>query len=798
MLTRGPARERPDPELGEDGERNREQRRHSDRTPSSASGPVSPVPVTSWQATTGNGAPAVGGAPADSQIATSSVQVVVGANSGVFLYDKSGDPYPSGTNYLDATSAIFKPLIDSGPKLGQKAKGWIDSFNDQRVIFDPYRKRFWIVTSGFCRSKKGDLDGDGANEKCGFELSLTQRRSVTGLAVSVDEDLTHGWYLYWWDAAVNWGTNNPPYKPGDVADYPSLGINATTVDVSIGIEDKDESVKDYKGRSYPHVALYSADDMAAGQSTVDGWHLYPLFNANGTCKPAGLQNPDASCPDSIIQTTLAHPDPGGSYLTARHPSQADAIVVWKVDDLLQPTQTVKGDIVKLPFSWKSPNPATQKGGTATQTLDMSIGHPGVALKAVWAGFALHLVATDATSSGRGLARILRLPTPGDNAPFAIPDPPNGGARQKVIGTGSEQFYGWPVIEVNKDADAVVAYTRVGPSYYAGIRYNAWLDVHAAFQPTLLDGRVIKSGEATLPQRKDGDGNKIPTRWADLAGASVDFVKGKAAEGIWVVHEYARSKSGSSTTDGARALWVAKIFGKAYPDWYFPASLAVLPKTVLPGATLTLKATLRNGGDKAAPVTGLSTRLKQASGAEITTAGVKLAPPLAAGAAKAVQLTAVVPPGTPAGIYTLKLVVDPQNETEEYSEQNNVVTCCKVKVLKVAPTPPPPPPPPGPPPPPQPPPPPPPPPRQLPDLVISGLTTTSFTVANIGGSDAGAFEVSVTGTPAFSFSGLAAGASATRRFASPCSRVVLNVTAVADSRRQVAESNETNNTATTSC
>ena len=80
------------------------------------------------------------------------------------------------------------------------------------MIFDPYRKRFWAIATGACRSPATD-PSSGKTVKCAFTLPLTQRRSVIGLAVSVSEDPAAGWYFYWWDAAVGWGTNNPtqPY-----------------------------------------------------------------------------------------------------------------------------------------------------------------------------------------------------------------------------------------------------------------------------------------------------------------------------------------------------------------------------------------------------------------------------------------------------------------------------------------------------------------------------------------------------------------------------------------------------------
>jgi hypothetical protein len=80
-------------------------------------------------------------------------------------------------------------------------------------------------------------------------------------------------------------------------------------------------------------------------------------------------------------------------------------------------------------------------------------------------------------------------------------------------------------------------------------------------------------------------------------------------------------------------------------------------------------------------------------------------------------------------------------------------------------------------------------QPLPDLVVSALTETSFTVTNAGAAPAGAFVVSVTLIGTFTFAGLPPGQSATRTW-SACRRGTL--TAIADRGAAVAESNEDNN------
>ncbi len=78
----------------------------------------------------------------------------------------------------------------------------------------------------------------------------------------------------------------------------------------------------------------------------------------------------------------------------------------------------------------------------------------------------------------------------------------------------------------------------------------------------------------------------------------------------------------------------------------------------------------------------------------------------------------------------------------------------------------------------------------PDLVVSAVTGTSFIITNRGNAAAGIFFVTVQGIGTFTIRGLAAGASVTRTVT--CASIQRLVTV--DPQNQVAESNETNNTA----
>jgi hypothetical protein len=75
--------------------------------------------------------------------------------------------------------------------------------SDLRVLFDPYRKRFWV------------LDGGGIYTA---DRDPKKTRGIWLVGVSKSEDPKDGWYLYWMDVVAHWGqANDTVYKPGYVA-----------------------------------------------------------------------------------------------------------------------------------------------------------------------------------------------------------------------------------------------------------------------------------------------------------------------------------------------------------------------------------------------------------------------------------------------------------------------------------------------------------------------------------------------------------------------------------------------------
>jgi hypothetical protein len=138
-----------------------------------------PAPIANWQAALNS----KGGFPADAQIAVSATHVIVTNRQRLRYYDKNGNALGS-----DMSSKAF---FTAGINLTDAAGNPIDRFNDLRVIFDEYRKRFWVTA---CARFTG-----AAN------VPADERRTLIPIAVSKTQDPLDGWLFYWWDGAAQEG-----------------------------------------------------------------------------------------------------------------------------------------------------------------------------------------------------------------------------------------------------------------------------------------------------------------------------------------------------------------------------------------------------------------------------------------------------------------------------------------------------------------------------------------------------------------------------------------------------------------
>jgi hypothetical protein len=215
------------------------------------SGPQTPTATRSFEASaTLNGI--------DPGIAVGNSYILVSDNeNGVAVYDKAGKLLgpKSGTsafpNPFTVRSLFSQVKTDIDPLLNYPsglppgftvAEGeGIKGYGDIRVMFDAYRKRFWI----YARAKnRPPWDPKTIVNYPAVKLARRQKAVV---AVSKTEDPRDGFYTYWWNETINNGSCNDPtgcsdsvFKvSGEGADYPSIGISPKYFLATVGVNRRD-------------------------------------------------------------------------------------------------------------------------------------------------------------------------------------------------------------------------------------------------------------------------------------------------------------------------------------------------------------------------------------------------------------------------------------------------------------------------------------------------------------------------------------------------------------------------------
>ncbi len=554
------------------------------------------------------------GLPPDPQIAVSTTHVVITMTRWIAFYTKAG-------SLLKSTSSrtFFAPLgLDTGGAEG------IDIYSDMRVVFDDYRKRFWV-----CSLARSNLTNASP------QLDPDRRRSLVTVAVSRTEDPNDGWIMYWWDAAVGWGdSSSDVWIPGDVADYTMIGIGPDALHEvhKIGNPEVDNLTR------YWRVTIADADAMAAGNQSIQGSSYW------------GMKNPDGSRA-GLVQPVVHHGPTGRAYYVSR--SGSTDLVIWALTGALTANQRLEKASITLK-EWTNPLNAPQPGSS----LGIAMTNLGTSpLKAVFRWPYLYLCTMDAAESGGALTTAVRYVRV-QVADFpSLSTAPSDGFISRVFGgsgpgdpPGSEVHCGWPALEVNRDGDTAVVYARSGTAVYPEARYSTYLASESDIRPS----RILRAGEAAYGYTTD----KESLRWGDLAGASVDP---KDATSIWIVHEYARA-SGSSNNWG---LWIGKVFGLTYLDWGLPG--LTLDGVDGTGKTFSFSGRLANDGDGAGPAGFVTVEvLHDGMTSEVGT--IKF-PALDPGGSWPFHETMPLPDGITSGAHLLRLTVT-SSGPEEYTDKNN--------------------------------------------------------------------------------------------------------------------------------
>jgi hypothetical protein len=447
------------------------------------------------------------GYPADAQIAVSNTHLVVTARAVIAFYDKSG-----GLIRPPISTRSFFSILDLEREFG------IDYYYDTRIIFDSYRNRFWIGALTYNSAHSQDAD----------------RHDVFVIAVSKTDNPLDSWYLYWWDAVAHYRiANEPVFQRGDSADYPSLGIDSSCIYQTNGVKNIITDI--YR---YWRVIFFPANAMANGSSNVNGWQFWDLAN------------PDSS-PAGVVQPVICHGFSPRAYFVSKWGN--NAILIWGLNNPLQSNQQLnRASVILSPFTF--PPNAPQKDSTQLIQMDNLNNDP---LKAVYRKDMLYLVMNDARdwfrdNSPTDSIRLLRVNV--SNYPN-ISTSPASGFINRIFGANNpiedlpktHMYYGWPAVEVNKDGNMAIVYTRSGTTIYPEMRYSAYYSGEQDIRPS----RLVKSGEASYTRNS----NPQILAWGDTAGISVDPSDDKT---IWIAHQYA-SVNTANNINGNFEVWIARVF-----------------------------------------------------------------------------------------------------------------------------------------------------------------------------------------------------------------------------------------------
>lgn len=220
-----------------------------------APGAVPPTPDPTYEFDTGTGAQAIsiGGNPADANIAVSATHVCLTARAAFACYTKGGTLVAPGAGFTARPYSAQEFFTRLGLPIGPGFDGSTDNVaKDGRVIFDPMRRRFFMV----------------------FQTRETQGRLM--IAVSKSEDPRDGWWTYG-DLVANAQANSH--------DYHRVGVNATHLlvsDLMVNCERKPDGTFDCTGTGTRHF-MYPTANLAAGEPYARGEWSHADANGAAPC-----------------------------------------------------------------------------------------------------------------------------------------------------------------------------------------------------------------------------------------------------------------------------------------------------------------------------------------------------------------------------------------------------------------------------------------------------------------------------------------------------------------------------------
>lgn len=406
-----------------------------------------PTPNPSFSFDTGTGADriSIGGSPADANIAVSSTHICITARAAFACYAKNGTLVSPGPGFAAQPYTAQNFFAQSGIPIPNALDGnW--PTKDGRVVFDPYRKRFFMA----------------------FQSRLSGPLRLL-IAVSKSENPQDGWWTY-----------GDPVETAEVngQDYMYMGVNATHLLISNEMANCTGTLGTPSWMcAYVKTRhlMYTTEDLVAGKPyTRTEWS-----NANANGAVPCVHNSYTEDAFWVHRDDNAHLSVwvvrGGKVSSKRITIQSS---VNPVNDLQ------KGGY-PLSYSNIGRNPQNAQYRDGRIVFVSNDGH-------MWPG----------TFTPLNCVRLMRLNV---SKFFDFPSFSTFGVtieRDRIFGRASAGdppdslfHYGWPAVAFNAKGDIVVGSIRANLTTYPELRASVWFDG----EPDISSSVLLKASSQPLRQ-----------------------------------------------------------------------------------------------------------------------------------------------------------------------------------------------------------------------------------------------------------------------------------------------------------
>jgi hypothetical protein len=406
----------------------------------------------------------------------------------------------------------------------------INDYYDLRVVFDEYRKVFWVT--GLARNSKSRCPDGGTLTAA----QIAARRSKLLMAVSRTEDPRDGWVRQFTNAVPGDGFCNgtsscpgsPYFDPGDAADFPVLGISPQYVMVSVKLNHREPSQNCQSGWVDESQAIHVWDARKFLEGDWPGcgadcrWTYWDVTDGDGTIvngfKPAVHHGPAAH----NVAWMIARSGDDKVVLAGvpQHAGPKPALVKVRVGASWPVGFSGWNDIEQKPTA-AIPNPPPYPAFTHGNAVHRN-GLTFLAWTECNDVFGLGLC-----QPGSGT----RVRVFGLRFPLGVPE----------VNVFSRPAFGFAdadaAIEVNEDGDVLVSHVRVGPDIFPKAAYRLLAHGESQFR----DLGVLRNGSAPFTGGSD----------QDIHGIALD----PNGHAFWVAHAFGFHAGGGT---GSLRMTVGKV------------------------------------------------------------------------------------------------------------------------------------------------------------------------------------------------------------------------------------------------